>query len=143
MPSPACSLELRQAGGLILESTKGTGEVHSCSHAARLCQWGIGGFPETSEGPYIRRAMHATLEPAMVAPLRKLKVPLMACMIRASCFGGAFTEEKLRRLLNVGGRGLRGVSLVFLSSCSSKKLAQAAWRQGLTRLPRHATAISS
>ncbi|CAE7396516.1 unnamed protein product [Symbiodinium sp. CCMP2592] len=53
-----------EAGGLILESTKGTGEVHSCSH------------------------------------------------------------EKLRKILNVGGRGLRGVSLVFLSSCSSKKLAQ-------------------
>ncbi|CAE7559953.1 unnamed protein product [Symbiodinium natans] len=51
-------------GGLILESTKGTGEVHSCSH------------------------------------------------------------EKLRKILNVGGRGLRGVSLVFLSSCKSKKLAQ-------------------
>jgi len=33
-------------------------------------------------------------------------------------------HEKLRKILQVGGRGLCGVSLVFLSSCSSKQLAQ-------------------
>jgi len=53
-----------EAGGLILESTRGTGEAHACTH------------------------------------------------------------EKLMKILNLGGRGLRGVSLLFLSSCSSKKLAQ-------------------
>ena len=73
--SPALILHLAahgyEAGGLILESAKGTGEAHPCSH------------------------------------------------------------EKLRSLLhserngeNGGNGGLRGVSLLMLSSCSSKKLAQ-------------------
>eukprot|EP00913_Durusdinium_trenchii_P009072 g8531.t1 len=34
------------------------------------------------------------------------------------------THEKLRQILQMGDRGLRGVSLLFLSSCSSKQLAQ-------------------
>ena len=54
-----------EAGGLILESTRGTGEAHPCKH------------------------------------------------------------EKLMKILSIGGRGLRGVSLLILSSCSSKQLAQA------------------
>ena len=58
---------LNEAGGLILESTRGTGEAHPCKH------------------------------------------------------------EKLMKILSIGGRGLRGVSLLILSSCSSKQLAQATW----------------